>query len=187
MQVPKELSSHSKVSIMREVNAVISTSNASLLQLYTDNRTALTRFSNSLTRSHSDAEDIVQDAFFRLSSARPVTPKAQLSYLFQIVRNLSIDHYRKQSQVKKRHGGSDVDTILGNSSPEASYSDTQTLNQINAALAELPKRTRYAFERHRLHGISQKEIAIELNVSNTLVHFMIRDALLHCNKSVNIE
>ena len=172
---------------MTEVSGVISASNPPLLQLYADNRTALTRFANRLTRSHSDAEDIVQDAFFRLSSARPIAPKAQLSYLFQIVRNLSIDHYRKQSKIKKHHDGSDVDTIHSDSSPEASCSDTQTLSQINSALAELPERTRYAFERHRLHGISQKEIAIELGVSNTLVHFMIRDALLHCNKSVNTE
>ena len=166
-----------------------STSNASLLQLYADNRTALTRFAIRLTRSHSDAEDIVQDAFFRLSSATPVAlvPKAQLSYLFQVVRNLSVDHYRKQSQIKKHHDDSNVDASLSNSSPEASCSDTQTLNQIDTALAELPERTRYAFERHRLHGVSQKEIAIELGVSNTLVHFMIRDALLHCNKSVNTE
>ena len=174
---------------MTEVSCAISASNTSLLQLYTDNHTALTRFAIRLTRSHSDAEDIVQDAFFRLSSARPVTPvpKAQLSYLFQIVRNLSIDYYRKQAQIKKHHDDSDVNAILSNNSPEASCSDAQILNQIDAALAELPERTRYAFEQNRFHGISQKEIAIELGVSNTLVHFMIRDALLHCNKSVDTE
>lgn len=174
---------------MVEVGGAISKSNASLLELYEDNRTSLTRFALRLTNGHPDAEDIVQDTFLKLSSATPAVPapKAQLSYLFQVVRNLSVDHYRKRSQITKYHDDSDVDATLSNSSPEATYSDTETLNQIDAALAELPERTRYAFERHRLHGISQKEIAIELSVSNTLVHFMIRDALLHCNKSVNIE
>lgn len=172
---------------MAEVSGAISASNASLLQLYAENRTSLTRFAIRLTRSHSDAEDIVQDAFFRLSSVSSVapSPKAQLSYLFQIVRNLSVDLYRKQSQIKKHHDARDVDAAISDSSPEASYSDTQTLNQIDVALAELPERTRYAFERHRIHGITQKEIARELGVSNTLVNFMIRDALMHCNKSVN--
>lgn len=167
--------------------SAISTDNISLLQLYADNRTSLTRFAIRLTRSHSDAEDIVQDAFFRLSSASSAapSPKSQLSYLFQIVRNLSVDHYRKQSRIKKNHDISDVDVAISKNCPEVSYRDTQTLNQIDTALAELPERTRYAFERHRIHGISQKEIARELSVSNTLVNFMIRDALLHCNKSVN--
>ena len=174
---------------MAEVNGAISASNISLLQLYADNRTSLTRFAISLTRSHSDAEDIVQDTFFKLSSVSSVapSPKAQLNYLFQIVRNLSVDHYRKQSRIRKHHNASDVDAAISNSSPETNYSDTQTLNQIDTALAELPERTRYAFERHRIHGISQKEIASELGVSNTLVNFMIRDALLHCNKSVNTD
>jgi len=173
---------------MAKVGA-INTDNTSLLQLYTDNHTSLTRFSMRITRNHSDAEDIVQNTFFKLSSASSVapSPKSQLSYLFQIVRNLSIDHYRKQSRIKKHHDASDIDAAISNSSPEASYRDTQTLNQIDTALAELPERTRYAFERHRIHGISQKEIASELGVSNTLVNFMIRDALLHCNKSVNTD
>lgn len=48
---------------MAEVGGAIDVGNASLLQLYTDNRTSLTRFAIHLTRSHSDAEDIVQDAF----------------------------------------------------------------------------------------------------------------------------
>lgn len=45
-----------------------------------------------------------------------------------------------------------------------------------------PKRTRYAFEMYRLHGVPQKDIAKELGVSPTLVNFMIRDALVHCRK-----
>lgn len=172
---------------MMEVSCDISSSNASMLELYVDNRNALKRYAIRLTRSHSDAEDIVQDAFFRITSGKPVTPNAQLGYLFQIVRNLSIDHYRKQSKVKKQHDDSDFETILINSSPEANWNVTQTLSQIDSALAELPERTRYAFERHRIHGIPQKVIATELGVSNSLVHFMIRDALLHCNKSVNTK
>lgn len=35
---------------------------------------------------------------------------------------------------------------------------------------------------YRLHGMPQKDIAKELEVSPTLVNFMIRDALVHCRK-----
>ena len=49
---------------------------------------------------------MVGDAFFRLQSAPQITSsfKAQLSYLFQIVRNLAIDHYRKQALEQKYSG-----------------------------------------------------------------------------------
>jgi DNA-directed RNA polymerase specialized sigma24 family protein len=59
-----------------------------------------------------------------------------------------------------------------------------SLNLVSSALSELPERTRYAFERHRVYGLAQKEVAKELGVSNTLVNFMIRDALAHCRKKV---
>ena len=51
--------------------------------------------------------------------------------------------------------------------PRISYA---TLEHIADALTELlPKRTRYAFEMYRLHGVPQKDIAKELGVSPTLV------------------
>lgn len=168
---------------------VTSTCDPSLLQIYADNRHILVRFAIRLTGCGSYAEDIVQDAFFRLPSAPKITSsaKAQLSYIFQIVRNLSVDHHRKQTLIKKHLSSKDIDADIDNISPETTYRDVQTLNQIDVALADLPDRTRYAFERHRIHGVAQKEIAKELGVSNTLVNFMIRDALIHCNKSINTD
>lgn len=69
-------------------------------------------------------------------------------------------------------------------SPEIEHEDRQTLEAISSALQTLPERTRYAFEMYRLHGRTQKEIAEELGVSPTLVNFMVRDALIHCRKTL---
>ncbi|MBI8479635.1 RNA polymerase factor sigma-70 [Pseudomonas aeruginosa] len=127
-----------------------------LLQAFVDNRTILVKIAARITGCRSRAEDVVQDAFFRLQSAPQITSsfKAQLSYLFQIE----------------------------GASPETSHINYATLEHIADALTELPKRTRYAFEMYRLHGVPQKDIAKELGVSPTLVNFMIRDALVHCRK-----
>lgn len=149
-----------------------------LLQAFVDNRTILVKIAARITGCRSRAEDVVQDAFFRLQSAPQITSsfKAQLSYLFQIVRNLAIDHYRKQALEQKYSGPEEegLNVVIQGASPETSH--------INDALTELPKRTRYAFEMYRLHGVPQKDIAKELGVSPTLVNFMIRDALVHCRK-----
>lgn len=77
-----------------------------LLQAFVDNRTILVKIAARITGCRSRAEDVVQDAFFRLQSAPQITSsfKAQLSYLFQIVRNLAIDHYRKQALEQKYSG-----------------------------------------------------------------------------------
>lgn len=159
----------------------------SLLQVYEENRHILLRFAIRLTGCGAHAEDIVQDTFFRLPSAPKITssPKAQLSYIYQIVRNLSVDHHRKQTLIHKHFSFKEADAAIEGASSEATHSDTQTLNQIDLALAELPARTRYVFEQHRIHGVAQKDIAKELGVSNTLVNFMVRDALAHCCKTVD--
>lgn len=157
-----------------------------LLQAFVDNRTILVKIAARITGCRSRAEDVVQDAFFRLQSAPQITSsfKAQLSYLFQIVRNLAIDHYRKQALEQKYSGPEEegLNVVIQGASPETSHINYATLEHIADALTELPKRTRYAFEMYRLHGVPQKDIAKELGVSPTLVNFMIRDALVHCRK-----
>jgi RNA polymerase sigma-70 factor (ECF subfamily) len=157
-----------------------------LLQAFIENRQILVKIAARITGCRSRAEDVVQDAFFRLQSAPEITSsfKAQLSYLFQIVRNLAIDHYRKQSLELKYSGPEEegLNVVIHGASPETSHINFSTLESIADALSELPPRTRYAFEMYRLHGVPQKDIAKELGVSPTLVNFMIRDALVHCRK-----
>ena len=157
-----------------------------LLQAFVDHRSVLVKIAARIVGCRYRAEDVVQDAYFRLSSAPPITSsfKAQLSYLFQIVRNLAIDHYRKQAMEMRYCGPEEegLNVVLSDASPETSHINLTTLEDIAGALSQLPKRTRYAFEMCRLHGALQKDIAKELGVSPTLVNFMVRDASLHCRK-----
>jgi len=116
---------------------------------------------------------------------QPQHPGQDRSPHYRLPRNLAIDHYRKQA-MELRYSGSEeegMNVVIQNASPEATHINLATLEHIADALEELPKRTRYAFEMYRLHGVPQKDIAKELGVSPTLVNFMIRDALIHCRKS----
>lgn len=161
----------------------------SLLQILIDKRTSLLRAAASITGCYSKAEDVIQDAFIRLAavSVHALPSKAHLSYVFQVVRNLAIDHYRKQELEHEyvRGDDEDFDAPGGAPTPDDIQQQMDTLKIIDTALNELPSRTRYVFEMYRLHGRQQKEIARELNVSPTLVNFMVRDALIHCKKAVD--
>lgn len=142
-----------------------------------------------ITGSHAHAEDIVHDAFVKLiSTPLSSSVKSPTGYVTKMIRNLAIDHYRRKKKevrlmASEEEGHSAVTPSVA--SPENISQDRQTLNAIDAALAELPPRTRYAFEMHRIHGFSQKDIATSLKVSPTLVNFMIRDALVHCRKAID--
>jgi RNA polymerase sigma-70 factor (ECF subfamily) len=160
----------------------------SLLQTLISNRANLIKTAARITGCHSRAEDVVQDAYIRVSSMTSDTLpfNARLNYIFRIVRNLAIDHYRKQS-VEQRYFVNDEQNLNAApqvSNPESINVDRQTLGKVDRALAQLPERTRYAFVMYRVHGKPQKDIAVELGVSPTLVNFMIRDALVHCKNFV---
>ncbi|WNW11885.1 RNA polymerase factor sigma-70 [Pseudomonas sp. DTU_2021_1001937_2_SI_NGA_ILE_001] len=161
-------------------------STPTLLEALLDNRNTLVKTAARITGCHSRAEDVVQDAFLRLSKTPRMTLplKAHISYVFRIVRNLAIDHYRKQAMEQKYSGSEEegLNVAIQGATPESQNLDHETLMIIDAALNQLPPRTRYAFESYRLHGVAQKDIAKELGVSPTLVNFMIRDAMVHCRK-----
>lgn len=160
----------------------------SLAMIFATHRRSFLNVAERITGSRSHAEDIVHDAFVKLISM-PVseTIQSQSGYLMRIVRNLAIDHYRRKSMelhlmANEEEGYSVMAPEAG--SPEVISRDRETLKTLDAALAQLPERTRYAFEMHRIHGFSQKDIAESLGVSPTLVNFMIRDALVHCRASL---
>ncbi len=160
----------------------------SLLQTLISNRSGLLKTAARITGCHSRAEDVVQDAFLRVSSmkADALPFNARLNYIFRIVRNLAIDHYRKQS-MEQRYFVNDEHNLNAApqfANPESINVDRQTLGKVDSALAQLPERTRYAFVMYRVHGKPQKDIAAELGVSPTLVNFMIRDALTHCTNYI---
>jgi len=147
------------------------------------------RFINTATRilgCRASAEDVVQDAFVKMNGSPGTAIQSQSGYLMRVVRNLAIDHYRRQS-LEKRYKCSEEEGLavaVAGDCPESLLEDRQVLDKLALALQDLPPRTRHAFEQYRLHGQSQKDIAQELGVSPTLVNFMIRDAMVHCRKTL---
>lgn len=130
------------------------------------------------------AADITQDTFLRVLASPPQdgtlnhNPRA---YLHQVSRNLSINHVQRL----RRSGMVEVDDDAlmqvadPTPSPEVVLYDRQRLRQVEAALAELPERTRLAFERHRLGGQTIAAIGQELGLSTTRTWALIREAYRH--------
>lgn len=158
---------------------------STLLEVFFDQRHRLIGLATRITGCRSQAEDIVHDAYMKLDTPDLAgTIRSQASYLNRVVRNLSIDHYRRRA-LEERLIGDETDieaSISESASPEELVSDQQMLELIAGALAELPERTRRAFEMHRIHGMKQKDIAQALGVSTALVNGMIRDAMLRCRE-----
>jgi len=127
----------------------------------------------------SDAEDILQEVFFELVEAvRLLKPIEQVgAWLFRVARNRIIDRFRKRAPAPSRDVSVDdqafaLDELLPSreAGPEARYARAVLLDELEAALEELPKEQREVFIAHELEGRSFKELAAETGVSvNTLL------------------
>jgi RNA polymerase sigma factor (sigma-70 family) len=159
-----------------------------LVNVFLVHRKQLCQTAARILGSQDRAEDVVQDAYFKIANVKTVFMiKKPVAYVFRIVRNLAIDHYRHaafESGVFVVHDTDQQEeqSLLG--VPEKECIGRQELLLIVKALEQLPKRTRRAFELYRIEGSTQREIAEILNVSPTLVNFMIRDALKQCQSAL---
>jgi len=140
----------------------------------------------------NEAEDILQDVFFEYVEAyRLPEPIEQVgAWLFRVARNRIIDRFRKKREVQLPDApdGEDegrwLEEVLPSpeSGPEAAYARSVLLEELYAALAELPKEQRDVFIAHELDGRGFKELAAESGVVVNTLLARKRYAVLHLRK-----
>jgi RNA polymerase sigma-70 factor (ECF subfamily) len=157
-----------------------------LLDAYLSKRDDLVRFFTARLRSAAAAEDLVQDLYLRVANLemteRVENPSA---YLYRLATNLMLDRLRSE----RRSGARDAawlqshrvevggEGIADEPSPEQAAYARQRLSATARAIAELPPKTRRAFELHKLGGLTQEETAHALGVSRKTVEKQISTAL----------
>ena len=129
-----------------------------------------------------DVEDILQDVFYELVEAfRLARPIEQIgAWMFRVARNRITDLFRKRRPAPLPSGtmeGQDGEPLQLEdrlpspaAGPEAAYARGVLLDELEAALDELPAEQREVFLAHEVEGRSFKEIAAETGVGvNTLL------------------
>jgi RNA polymerase sigma factor (sigma-70 family) len=157
------------------------------LAVFLTHRARLVAYAAPIVGCRAAAEDVVQEAYLRFTQAsehRSGFPsiRAPATYLFRIVRNLAMDWIKHLGP--QQPGEIEQDELLNMPgsipTPEHDALYRERLQIVARALAELPLRTRIAFEMHRLGGCTLQHTAMELGISVTLAHQLIHRALAHC-------
>jgi RNA polymerase sigma factor (sigma-70 family) len=155
----------------------------------------LRNFIRRRVADREDAEDVLQDVFYELVEAyRLMKPVEQVTaWLFTVARNRIIDLFRRKNREALRNEPvaiSEEGESLPleewlpspDAGPDAAYARGVLLEELDAALDELPDEQREVFIAHELMGYSFKEIAAETGLGvNTLIsrkHY----AVLHLRK-----
>lgn len=165
-----------------------------LAETFTRQRERLRAFIRRRVPDAADAEDILQDVFYELvESARLMRPIEQVgAWLLRVARNRIIDGYRRRrtrttvsldAEQETPDADASAPTLLdvlpaANAGPDAAFARRVLLEELDAALDELPQAQRDVFLAHEIEGRSFKEISRETGVSvSTLLsrkHYAVR-------------
>ncbi|MEP9403700.1 RNA polymerase sigma factor [Sphingomonas sp. VNH70] len=119
-----------------------------------------------------DVEDIVQECYCRLAQLPDVAHiDAPRAYLFTMARNL-LHRQRRNARVVRIEpidGPEAMDIATDLPSPEQTAGTRRELERVRTALAVLSERSRRIFLMRRVEGLSQKEIAATLGVTEAVV------------------
>jgi RNA polymerase sigma factor (sigma-70 family) len=143
----------------------------------------LRNFIRKQVADEGDAEDILQDVFYEFVQAyRLMKPIEQAgAWLFRVARNRIIDVFRKQrptpaSQhaIRGQEGEEELslEDLLPSpdAGPEAAFARSVLIEELDAALDDLPEEQRQVFVAHELEGQSFKDMAEATGLSiNTLL------------------
>lgn len=170
-------------------NALMAEQDKRIAETVSRERGRLANFIRRRVPDASEAEDILQDVFFEFVAAyRLPEPIEQVgAWLFRVARNRIIDRFRKKKEEPllevsgEGDEGSWLDEVLPSSDagPEAAYARGVLLEELYAALAELPEDQRAVFIAHELEGRSFKELAAESGVGVNTLLARKRYAVMH--------
>lgn len=141
-------------------------------------QSGLLRFIRGRVEDPWSAEDILQDVFCELVEAnRMLMPIEHVTgWLFRVARNRITDAFRKKKPERfsdRAAGGLlPIEELLPSAEegPAALYARQELAEELEAAIAELPREQREVFVAHELEGRSFAEMAAESGVSvNTLL------------------
>lgn len=142
----------------------------------------LRNFIRGRVPNEADVEDVLQDVFSEfLEDDAFMEPVRQVSaWLFRVARNRIIDRFRKQGVAtlrKEATGDKETQRVFledllpsPGAGPEAEYARGILMEELGAALDELPPEQRDVFVAHELDGISFRDLAKQTGLSmNTLL------------------
>ena len=130
-----------------------------------------------------DVDNIVQEAVARVwrlqASSSVNSPRA---LLFATAHNLAIDQLRRQNIVPMESLAEATDLVVYEESPPPSEitARNQELELLTHAIQSLPEKCRQVLTLRKLYGLSQKEIAAQLGISEHTVEAQIGNGMRRC-------
>jgi len=153
----------------------------------------LVLFANKFTGDLQVSQDLVQDAFLKLWEKEfPETIESPKAYLFQAVKNSCLNHHRhiniKNSTEKKLAEKIDAfekSVFYEMDDPLHSLLEHEIGEKVETIVQSMPEKCREVFRMSRSDFMKNKQIALEMGISEKMVEKHISKALALLRKGLS--
>ncbi|MEM9681975.1 MAG: RNA polymerase sigma factor [Pseudomonadota bacterium] len=154
-------------------------------ELFLAHRREVQAYLTRKLRNAETAADLTQETFLRLTERAGGNAAAVItherSYLYRIAHNVAVDHLRRVGRERTDIVAPvELDHLADETpSPERAAGSRDELAVVRAAIRELPDRTQQIFVLARILGLTYREVAARLRVSESSVQKHLARATKH--------
>jgi RNA polymerase sigma-70 factor (ECF subfamily) len=130
-----------------------------------------------------DVDDVVQESYLRVWKRQAVQPiQSAKSFLFMVAQRIAVDLLRRNRSSPIDPLGSFAASSVLDEAPNAAeaLSSREKLDMLLDAMAALPARCYQVLVLHKIEGLSQREVADRLGISERTVQCHTLTAIQRC-------
>lgn len=136
-------------------------------------------FAQKITRSDTDAEEIVQDIFLKVWFGRDQLLNVENfgAYLNRLVRNHAFNLLRHEAIVSKVKAEIELNSSENDLGTQQALDYNETKKILDLVVGRLPEQQRRVYTLCHIEGLKYDEAAAQLNISVDTVHYHMKLAL----------
>lgn len=165
---------------MQGICSLVGERDKSVTEIFGDIESSLGRFLLRFLDRPEDVQDIMQETYLRVHKANLTTEiRSPAAVFYKTAKNLALNE-RARHHNSRTSMVPDLDEIpshVNEKSPEFEAIVSEELAQVMAALEILPAAVRETFILRKVHGLSQKETARALGISQSTVEKRVAKGL----------
>lgn len=121
-----------------------------------------------------EVDDVVQEAYCRISSSGDLDRiEHPQQYLFRVARNIVLEQIRRSRvvSIETVSGFAELENSIPDelSAPDRILEGRRTLARVEELIAALPERAGRVFRLRKVEGLTQRQIAQQLGITETMV------------------
>lgn len=157
--------------------------NDSLNQVFDTHKQALLGFISKRLDDPAMAEDLMQDLYLKLQNKDYQDIQYPKAYLYRMANSMIIDEQRRQARYLDS-AEIPEEQVDPQSTPENRLQEAQKQALVNAAVQELPEKTKDVFYLVGMGRQNKRDVASQLDISVNMVEKHLRKALEYCRMKI---